>query len=187
MQIISFDIGIKNMAYCYSDTNDNILEIKKIEKVDLNCNNKNIQNIIDNTIDFLDNIIENINLDKKLVVLIETQMTSIMRTIQTTINTYFKLLNKHDGIDVDTIYLSPKFKLNLINKYENEFVNNDKIYNNKYKQNKIDSILFTKWLLENKYKDEKILNYFNLIKKKDDISDSFLMIIYYYENNILVK
>lgn len=185
MQIISFDIGIKNMAYCYVNINNNKLEINKLEKIDLNCNSKNIQNIIDNTIEFLDNIMNFINIDDKLIVLIETQMTSIMRCIQTTINTYFKILNKHDGIDIDTIYLSPKFKLNLINKYEKEFVNNDKIYNNKYKQNKVDSILFTKWLLENKYKNENILNYFNLLKKKDDISDSFLMIIYYFENFIL--
>ena len=38
MKVISFDIGIKNMAYCIASFNDK-LEIIKLNKVDLNIHN----------------------------------------------------------------------------------------------------------------------------------------------------
>jgi hypothetical protein len=168
------------MAYCIADIKDNKIELKELENVNLNCS-KIHQDIIDKTIEFLDYIMTLVDINIPIVILIEVQMTSIMKCIQTVINTYFKLLNKYEGLLIQTLYLSPKHKLNLINKYKDFYINNDIIKNNKYKQNKIDSILFTKWLLENKYKNDKILHYFNDIKKKDDISDALLMIIFYYE------
>lgn len=185
MNIISFDIGIKNMAYCYATVENKSLNIIELNKIDLNINKSNIQGIIDNTLEFLDDLLTriDINNDKKLVVLIEVQMTSIMRTIQTVINTYFKMIAKFENIDIETKYLSAKHKLNLISKYNILELNID-VKSNKYKQNKEDSIKFTKWLLENQYKNNEILNIYNTTKKKDDISDSFLMIIYYYENNV---
>jgi len=180
IQLLSFDIGIKNMAYCFAIIDNNNFKIEKLNKIDLNINkNANIQSIIDNTIDFLEITLNddiNINKNDKLIVLIECQMTSVMRTIQTVINTYFKMLGKYESYNIETIYLSPKHKLNIINKY------GDKIDSNSYKQNKTDAIYFAKYLLENTYKNEEILNIFNNTKKKDDISDALLMCIYYYEN-----
>jgi len=182
IQILSFDIGIKNMAYCFIRY-DQQLEFLNLNKIDLNLQKKsNIQNIIDATINFLDFIInEDLNIDNnsKLIVLIECQMTSIMRTIQTTINTYFKMIERFSGYIIETIYLSPKHKLNIINKYEG------KINKSNYKQNKLESIYFCKYLLENTYQNNDFLNIYNNTKKKDDISDAFLMCIYYYENFIL--
>jgi hypothetical protein len=183
IQLLSFDIGIKNMAYCFASADNNQLNLIKLEKIDLNLNkNANSQKIIDNTIEFIENIVHQlqINPDFKLIVLIECQMTSIMKCIQTVINTYFKLLAKYEGFIIDTIYLSPKHKLNIITKYQ------DKIASSSYKQNKIDAIFFTKYLLENAYKNDDFLAVFNNTKKKDDISDAFLMIIYYFENNIFL-
>jgi len=179
--LISFDIGITNFAYCISLIKNNKLEIIELQKVNLNCNKKNIQDIIDIVIDLLDDITSKIEINIPLVILIESQMTSIMRSIQTTINTYYKILQKHEGLDIQTLYLSAKHKLNLINKYKDHYVNNEIIKTNKYNQNKIDSILFTKWLLENKYHNDNILKYYNGLSKKDDISDAYLMIIYYFE------
>lgn len=187
VQLLSFDIGIKNMAYCFvkiPDNDKNNIQFINLNKIDLNLGKKSsIQSTIDGTIDFLDNLINNdlsININDKLIVLIECQMTSIMRTIQTVINTYFKMIGKYEGYNIETIYLSPKHKLNIINKY------GDKIASNSYKQNKTDAIYFAKYLLENTYKDEKILEIYNNMKKKDDISDALLMCIYYFEtkNNI---
>lgn len=188
MYIISFDVGIKNMAYCVGNINDKKLIIRNLELIDLNCNKNNIQSIIDSTIEFLDHLSNNlIDKNQKIIILIECQMTSIMKNIQTVINTYFKLLNKYENIHVETINLSPKHKLNLLKNYidliPDDLINN-KIVNNKYKQNKLDSIIFAKWLLENIYKNEEILLYFNNLKKRDDISDALLMVIFYYENNI---
>ena len=182
VQILSFDIGIKNMAYCFIKAN-NKLELLNLNKVDLNLGKKsNIQTIIDATINFLDFVINEdliIDSNEKLVVLIECQMTSIMRTIQTTINTYFKMIGRFAGFDIETVYLSPKHKLNIISKYEG------KIDKSKYKQNKLEAIYFCKYLLENVYIDKQFLEVYNSHKKKDDISDAYLMCIYYYENIIL--
>lgn len=180
IQLLSFDIGIKNMAYCHCNIHDNeSLDIQILNKIDLNLKKTaNIQDIIDNTIEFLENLLnQDINIDKdhKLIVLIECQMTSIMRTIQTVINTFFKMLKKYEGYDIETVYVSPKHKLNIINKYS------DKIASNSYKQNKTDAIYFAKYLLENTYHNQKILDIYNNTKKKDDISDAFLMCVYYFE------
>jgi hypothetical protein len=183
VQLLSFDIGTVNMAYCYATVNnDNKLNLCHLNKVDL-CLKKsaNIQKIIDATIEFLEEIVNELDIkqNEKIIVLIECQMKSDMRTIQTVINTYFKLMGKYEAFDIETIYVSPKHKLNIINKYD------DKIASSSYKQNKNEAVFFTKYLLENNYTNEKFLNIFNTMKKKDDISDAFLMIIYYYENFIL--
>ena len=183
VQLLSFDIGTVNMAYCYATVDDDKkLHLSHLNKVDL-CLKKsaNIQKIIDATIEFLEEIVNELNIKQaeKIIVLIECQMKSDMRTIQTVINTYFKLIGKYEAFNIETIYVSPKHKLNIINKYDT------KIASSSYKQNKNDAVFFTKYLLENNYTNEHFLNVFNTMKKKDDISDAFLMIIYYYENFIL--
>jgi len=183
VQVLSFDIGIKNMAYCFVRVVDGKMKFLNLNKIDLNLSKKaNNQMIIDNTIEFLDSLMThelNINTNESLIILIECQMTSVMKCIQTTINTYFKMIGRYDGYDIETTYLSPKHKLNIINKYQ------DKMASSSYKQNKMDAIYFTKYLLENTYKDldenSFFLNIYQGMKKKDDISDAFLMIIYYYE------
>lgn len=176
IQLLSFDIGIKNMAYCYSIINNKDLNIISVNKTDLNCNKNNIQNIIDNTIDFLDIIFNDLKIDtnEKIIILIECQMTSIMRTIQTCINTYFKIISKHQNIDIETLYISPKHKLKIMDKFP------DIIVNDKYKQNKLDAIYYTNYLLTTKFKNDEILTIINSYKKKDDLCDAFLMCIYYY-------
>lgn len=177
-QLIAFDIGIKNMAYCFTIIDDNNeLIVKSLNKIDLNSNKNNIQNIIDNTIDFLDTLLIelDINMNEELIILIECQMTSIMRTIQTCINTYFKIINKHDNLNIKTIYVSPKHKLKIMDKFT------DIISTDKYKQNKIDSIFYTKYLLTDTiYKNNIILEQINSFKKKDDLCDAFLMCIYFH-------
>jgi hypothetical protein len=182
MIVISFDIGIKNMAYCIASFN-NGLEIKKLNKIDLNIHNKaTIQNLIDNTIEFLDEIFHNeliMNNGECLKVLIECQMTSKMRCIQTTINTYFKMISKFENIDIETIYLSAKHKLDLTKKYPNYSLKDDCKSN--YKNNKINAVSFANYLLDNKYINKDISQIIKNEKKKDDICDALLMIFYYFE------
>lgn len=177
IHLLSFDIGIKNMAYCYTTINNSIFNIVKINKIDLNCNNKDYQSIIDNTIEFLDILMSDLFIiDEELIILIECQMTANMRCIQTTINAYFKIISKHQNMNIKTVYVSPKHKLKLITKYS------DIIVNDKHKQNKIDAIYYTQYLLQNNYENKEILDFINSHKKKDDLSDAFLMCVYYYEN-----
>lgn len=180
-QLLSFDIGITNMAYCLANVTDiNEFKVITLSKVDLNSNKSNIQNIIENTIEFLDDIMSDssIDINEPLIILIECQMTSIMRTIQTCINTYFKVLSKHQNLEISTIYISPKHKLKLMSNY----MTSDIIASTKYKQNKIDSINFTLHLLTtvDKFADNKIINIIKSHKKKDDICDAYLMCAYYF-------
>lgn len=181
MKVISFDIGIKNMAYCIASFNPN-LEIIKLHKIDLNIHNKaTTQIFIDTTIEFLDNIYHNeliMNNDECLKVLIECQMTSKMRCIQTTIYTYFKMISKFEGLDIEIINLSAKHKLDLTKKYPNFSNINNK---SNYRNNKINSVSFANFLLNFKYSNNYILEIIKNEKKKDDLCDALLMIFYYYE------
>jgi Poxvirus A22 protein len=179
MNIISFDIGIKNMAYCHASIINKELVLKNLNKTDLNISKKaNSQMIIDTTLEFLENLIHNeLQLDPSvpLVILVESQMTSIMKCIQTTIHTFFKCIGKYEGYQINTYSLSPKHKLSFMENYQGD---------NNYKNNKRNAISFTKELLENKYKNDDFLDIYNSTKKKDDISDAFLMVIYYYEKQL---
>jgi hypothetical protein len=181
IQLLSFDVGTKNLAYCIANIqNDRKFKIISLQKVDLNYSG-NIQKLIDNTLELLDIIINDpiIDINQKLVVLIECQMTSIMRTIQTCINTYFKVISKHQSLDIETIYVSPKHKLKLMDKYP------DIVVSDKHKQNKLDAIFYTTHLLINvdEFRDVDIMNIININKKKDDLCDAYLMCVYYYITN----
>lgn len=199
MLIIGFDIGIKNFAYCILETCDTTrftardttpAKILSLENIDLQCRKNETQKIIDRTIDLLDDILNELpTTSEKIHVLIESQMTSAMKSIQTVINTFFKMQKKYQSLDIETKYLSAKHKLNLIEKYSNESSNaykqNTTISNSSYRQNKIDSVHFAKWLLgnkENKYYNEEILNKLCKAKKQDDLADALLMSIYFAES-----
>jgi len=80
IQLLSFDVGTKNLAYCIANIQDDrTFKVINLQKVDLNCSGKNIQKLIDNTIELLDIIINDpiIDTSQKLIVLIECQMTSV--------------------------------------------------------------------------------------------------------------
>lgn len=177
MLIISFDIGIKNLAYCIMDSEKK--SIIETELIDLKCKKQNIQNIIDATLELLDDIFNKLDTTQKIHVIIESQMISSMKAIQTVINVFFKMYKKYENLDIETKYISAKNKLALINKFKDEYVHDDKIMSSQYKQNKVDSIHFGKWLLTHKYPHPDLLNKIELMKKKDDIFDTILMCIYF--------
>ena len=186
-QVISFDVGIKNMAFCIMEkSSSEEWHIIALEKIDLGCSPKNssTMKIVDATLQVLDDILMNkLDTSKKLHVLIETQMTSIMKCIQTVINTFFKIQAKYLYCDIVTHYISPKHKLNLINTYKDEYKPSYTEYSNQYKKNKGDAIDFGEWLLVDKYNSNPdILVSMQESKKKDDEMDSFLMAAYFVES-----
>ena len=182
VQIISFDIGIRNFAYCIIQHTNNKTEIQYIDNLDLLCRKNDSQKIIDRTIDILDDIFQTkLDLNDSIIVLIESQMTSCMRAIQTVINVFFKLNARYQSLDIKTRYLSPKHKLNLIDKFKNEYDRPSQTASNQYKQNKLDSVLFGEWLLTHKYINDPILKKIKTFKKQDDLWDTLNMCIYYVE------
>ena len=183
-QIVGFDIGIKNLAYCIIESSSHSpVEIKYLEKMDLKCQRQDHQKIIDAMIDILDDILfQKLRLDCPIIVLIEVQMTSIMKCIQTVVNTFFKMNAKYQALNIQTKYVSPKHKMNLIGKYCKEQSLDFTFQSSQYKQNKYDAVKFAEWMLENKYKDANILQRLRTSKKFDDEMDCFLMSVYFIEN-----
>jgi len=189
MQYIGFDIGIKNLAFCIVlHQCGEPLRVQRLEKIDLHCKKSEHQRVIDATIEVLDHILHgHLDVDKPITVLIESQMTSIMRCIQTTINTYFKVNAKYMGLDIHTKYISPKLKLNMMNSYASEYTRLSHLPTvNSYKQNKLDAVHFTTWLLGTnpKYKDDAVLNMLKASKKPDDECDCLLMTFAYIESRL---
>lgn len=186
MQYIGFDIGIRNLAYCIVSDE---ARVQCVEKVDLNCKKTEHQKLIDATIEVLDGILHShdaaLDVAKPITVLIESQMTSVMKCIQTAINTYFKVNAKYMGINMQTKYVSPKLKLNMLNRYATEYARpSHPATTSAYKQNKLDAVHFAMWLLEfnAKYRDIEILNQLKACKKPDDECDCLLMTFAYIDS-----
>lgn len=184
-QVISFDIGIKNFAFCILNVATNSKKektqiIKYLEVIDLGTKKgANIQNTIDACLRVLDEIVyQKLDLTLDTVVLIESQMTSVMKCIQTAINVFFKVIAKYDSLNVATKYLSAKHKLSLTQQYS-DYTEPECKTTSKYRQNKQDSVHLCIWLLENKLNDNNILEKIKAAKKKDDMADCLLMCMYY--------
>lgn len=181
VQIVAFDVGIRNFAFCILDHDvaTNARKIVALDVVDLGCSSKNKQGAIDAVIDLLDELVfQHLDTAKKTVVLIEQQMTSAMKAIQVAINVFFKMSAKYNSMDVTTKYLSAKHKLALQSKYPDYEQDNQNVATTKYKQNKMDGVNFGLWLLKHKIQDGAMYDKVMKMKKKDDACDSFIMTIY---------
>lgn len=171
--ILSFDIGIKNMAYCLMNNEGIII---KLGILDIS-NNKNklddIGNILIEKLNELIMEIEEYNKNDLLEVLIENQpslLNPVMKSIQMIVYSYF-LIRNVDGIIKNKIELvSPSRK--LIYMKENNEIN--LIFEKTYKNNKKNSIDFVMNYLNKNELNKIWIDYFKIIKKKDDISDTII-------------
>lgn len=182
VQIVAFDVGIRNFAYCILEINvaTKTRKVLALDVIDLGCSTKNKQGAIDAVLDLLDEITEkHLDLNKQTVVLIEQQMTSAMKAIQVAINVFFKMTAKYQGLDVTTKYLSAKHKLALQSKYPDYVVDASQVATTKYKQNKMDGVNFGMWLMKTQLQDPDIIAKVENMKKKDDACDSLIMTVYY--------
>lgn len=137
--------------------------------------------IVDATLDVLDDLLhDKLDSSRPILVLIESQMTSVMKMVQTVINTYFKIHARYLPADIATRCVSARHKLELIERWERSGQytpqSASKRAATQYKKNKTDAVGFAQWLLTHKY-PEVWLNAFLAHRKKDDISDAFLMVV----------
>jgi hypothetical protein len=112
-----------------------------------------------------------------------------MKSIQMILYSYFsfKSLNIESFKDLILMNASNKLKVykGEVDKDEMDKINNLK---SKYSRNKKISILHTKLILEqHEFNKNNWINFFDKNKKKDDLADSFLMILYYLKKNKLIK
>lgn len=190
MIYISFDIGVKNLAYCILRNENDVISIidwgiiclfeskKQIKGVE------KISNILFCELDNLVGKLETINITKIDYVIIENQpsnLNGIMKTIQYLIFSYFSLLKHWDRKIEDVILINPSLKLQN-HTYEPSSKQIDKKLSRaeKYKYNKLDSIEICQYYINN---DSILKSFFNAHKKKDDLADTCLQTISYIRKN----
>ncbi len=160
MLLLSFDIGIKNLAYCLIDTEDNTILDWNI----LDCSGTNETLRVIQELDQLEYLLE------ADIILLEKQpsFNPKMRNISTAIYVYFILRIQHEQERKIQIQMYPaKYKLkccDLTIQHKTK---------DKYRQNKNLSIVHTRHLLKTHN------DYFENHKKKDDLADCYLQAISY--------
>jgi hypothetical protein len=155
MIILSFDIGIKNLAYCMLDSEDNTILDWNV----LDCSGENETLRVIQEIDSLEYLTE------ADIVLLEKQpsFNPKMRNISTALYVYFILRMQHElSKNCKVMFYPAKYKLKCCDtKIEHKS-------KDKYRQNKNLGIVHTRELISSHH------NFFEKHKKKDDLADSYL-------------
>ena len=155
MILLSFDIGIKNLAYCLMDTCDNSILDWNV----LDCNGSN------ETLRVIEEIDSLSYLTSADIVLLEKQpsFNPKMRNISTALYVYFIIRIQHEqNKNCKIMFYPPKYKLKCTD------ITIEHKSKSKYRQNKNLGIAHTRALI-NTHK-----TFFESHKKKDDLADCFL-------------
>jgi hypothetical protein len=173
MRILSFDVGILNLAYCIFNTE--LLKIEYWEIIKLE-NLKDHGKLHVNLITELDK--RNHLIDGTDTVLIEKQpsFNPKMRIIASCLQTYFFIRGVIDSENKIKIikFFSPKHKLKCYNGTEIAVTGKTK-----YLQTKQMSIFICKEKLDEYSEPDEIKNMFDSSKKKDDLADCYLQALTY--------
>lgn len=163
MYILSFDIGIKNLAYCY--TLDD--EILSWDVFDIKGNNVN--ETCEKCVRVLHDTFNNKQINSVLIENQPVQKNPTMKTIQIVVYTYF-VYSKMMRQDIETVsFVSANKKNKLADKFDIEVTGSSK-----YLRSKKKAVLVTREILKN---DNHWLTFFNAHKKKDDLADSYLQLL----------
>lgn len=175
MRILSFDVGILNLAYCIFNTE--LLKIEHWEIIKLE-NLKDHGKLHVNLITELDK--RNHLIDGIDTVLIEKQpsFNPKMRIIAGCLQTYFIIRGIVDSeIPIkNVIFFNPKHKLKCYNGPEMVI---DSKAKGKYARTKKTGILICEFKLKEYSECETFIKLFKESKKKDDLSDCYLQAITY--------
>lgn len=194
--ILSFDIGIKNLAYCLMykdntiDNNNNIkiIDWDIIQLIEDGVKCKGVS--LDEITNVLYNKLQEIFLDYDITeVLLENQpvlKNPVMKSIQIILYSFFQYEKVLMGRDINLIkFINASNKLKL-GKNLSEINNSEDIVKikSKYTKNKKLAIIYTNHFLQERLIEEDYIKYneiFNKHKKKDDLSDAFLQGLYYIQ------
>ena len=175
--IISFDIGVKNLAVCvisYTATDINIL-IWKIISLAAPKEKIPIMNELAGRIFLeLDSLVDEIGHPIDYVIL-ENQPSNLngsMKSLQMMIYTYFQLRKHWEGLAKQVYLVSASEKLKGHDLTDIDMTKYETM--KRYEKNKKLGIEITKKYLA---KNEELLTYFCSYKKADDMADSFLQTI----------
>ena len=194
--ILSFDIGIKNLAYCLMykdnsiDNNNNIkvIDWEIIQLIEDGVKCKEVS--LDTITNVLYNKLQEIFIDHDITeILLENQpvlKNPVMKSIQIILYSFFQYEKVIMGRDINLIkFINASNKLKL-GKNLSEINNSEDIIKikSKYTKNKKLAIIYTNYFLKERLivEDyEKYNDIFNNHKKKDDLADAFLQGLYYIE------
>lgn len=160
MIILSFDIGIKNLAYCMIDTEDNSILDWNI----LDCSGTNETLRVIEELDSLEYLRE------ADIVLLEKQpsFNPKMRNISTGLYVYFVLRIQHErSKECKIIFYPAKYKLKCCD------ITIEHKSKDKYRQNKNLGVVHTRHFLKTHQ------DFFEKHKKKDDLADCYLQALSY--------
>lgn len=200
--ILSFDIGVKNLAYCYfqytslskqfnlNDIELDVFDWNVIDLDELMASSKTKPSLNDRCNVLLKELNVNFSLVDVDYVLIENQpvlKNPIMKSIQMIVYTFFKNLQINECkmiIDVQMINASNKvrYAVNVLSKhFKVECIESSE--KKTYKMNKDIVVSCTKQLLS--YKEmHNPLTFFNGFKKKDDLADTLLQGLYFCHKHL---
>ena len=201
MLYISFDIGVKNLALCILNHDNNLIEIidwRVISLVEKKKDINGINNISELLFYELDNLmgsLEELKYDKIDYVLIENKpsnLNGIMKSIQLLIFSYFSLLKHWDKLNMNVLLINASLKLQYHTFKPEPLIKIDATRTkkeqkrDKYRNNKNDGIEITKYYINN---NDKLNIYFAKHKKKDDLADTLLQTVSYIKknNNLVIE
>ena len=180
MIILSFDVGIKNLAYCIYDSQLKVI----LDWFVLDCSVAKNENNVLKMIQELDFNSQLLNVD---LILIEKQpsFNPQMRIISNCLYVYFTIrIIYEQERKIRILYYSPKKKLNLCLETDSYQKNKDILKKRdkvsraqRYRNNKKAAIEQTAIILKESEFNNKYSDYYNNSKKKDDLADSFLQIL----------
>jgi hypothetical protein len=196
MKILSFDVGIINLAYCIFDTvtckiqHWEIIELsKKGNTFSAHIARSGIAElylILINELDKRPHLLEND------VTLIEKQpsFNPKMRIIAGCLQTYFYIrgvVDRKENPIKSVEFFSPKHKLKCYTGPELDISRNGKTVKGKYAQTKKMGVLIAQVKLEEYSETPENITFFEKNKKKDDLADSYLQALTYSTFKKLIK
>ena len=188
--ILSFDIGIKNLAYCILDKDeDNKLSIIKWDIIKLledneKCKGFPLDELTKRLYKQLNSHFYSYNITK---VLLENQpvlKNPVMKSVQMIVFSFFQYQAILLAREINTIKLVNASNKLKVGKTFTEINNNEDIIKikSKYTRNKKFAIEYTYKILEDRIEDfETLTEYFRENKKRDDLADAFLQGMYYID------
>ena len=187
MKILSFDVGIINLAYCIFDSETTKLthwEVITLNNLNANKKFTDYNKIYINLINELDSrpfMVDGID-----IVLIEKQpsFNPKMRIIAGCLQTYFYIRGVVDRTpSIKSVeFFSPKNKLKCYTGPELDISSkNGKIVKGKYAQTKKMGVMIARSKLEEYSETKEKKDFFENNKKKDDLSDCYLQALTYID------
>jgi hypothetical protein len=183
-KILSFDVGIKNLSYCIISVDDNdneksmkILDWDVLQVTDANCKKIKLDDLSCDVLTCLNN---NFNSEECIdYVIIENQPSlknGNMKTVAVIIYTFFQMMKLQYNQIKQVKFISAANKLKVKKGKDIGF----NLKKDTYKERKQTSIELTRKYLIDMCPEK--LEWFNGCTKQDDLSDSYLQLIYFIEN-----